>query len=56
MATTARGDDPDLRAAVMKMARQVAAMRATPTSRKARPLVALTPERPAKSMLGKPVT
>ena len=43
MATTARGDDPNLRAAVMQMARQVARMRANPPSRKARPLVAITP-------------
>ena len=43
MATTARGDDPDLRAAVLAMARKVAALRATPTSRKARSLVAVTP-------------
>ena len=47
MATTARGDDPGLRDAVMRMARQVARMRANPTSRKARSLVAITPEQPA---------
>jgi hypothetical protein len=43
MATTARGDDPNLRDAVMRMARQVAQMRANPTSRKAKPLVAISP-------------
>jgi hypothetical protein len=43
MATTARGDDPNLRDAVMRMARNVARLRATPTSRKAKPLVVVTP-------------
>jgi hypothetical protein len=43
MATTARGDDPNLRAAVMSMARSVAKMRSNPPSRKARSLVVVTP-------------
>jgi len=53
VATTARGDDPNLRNAVMRMARQVAAMRANPPSRKARPMVAITPGQSAQTQLGK---